>query len=385
MPRALITDGEGRASLAACRALSAAGYTVDAVARIRPAAAQWSRSCTRALRAPDPSVDTAGFARALAEITSGGEYDVLLPGSDAALLAISEHRDGIGGLTGLPDHATVLRSLDRGSLADAARKAGQDSPPSVLCETPEDAAAAASRAGYPVMVKTPMAVSPNSAGLLQRSSRLARDDADLQAILDDFGTRVLVQGRIGGAVYSLGGVRAEGKFLGLTCSRYERTWPPEAGNVSASQSVAVPDDLRDFAGAMIDAIGWAGLFELELICDAEGAFFPIDFNPRVYGSLELSNRAGAPLASIWCDWLLRRPSTRGEGREGVRYRWEDTEMRNLLRVLRARRLSAAWQIIRPHPATAHAHFRLSDPAPLLARAIALLRHRLSRGRRRAEG
>jgi biotin carboxylase len=382
MPRVLITDGEGRATLAACRALRAAGYVVDAVARSRPAATQWSRSCARSLRAPDPSADTAGFARALAELTSGGEYDVLIPGSDAALLVISEHRNRIGGLTGLPEHAAVLRSLNRSSLGEAASEAGGAGPSFAICERPEEAVAAAARLDYPVVVKTPMAVSPNATGLLQRGSRLARGEADLQAILADFGTRVLVQDRIPGAVYSLGGVRAGGEFLALTCSRYERTWPPEAGNVSASQSVAVPDELRGFAGAIIDAIGWQGLFEIELVRETTGAFVPIDFNPRVYGSLELSSRAGAPLAPIWCDWLLRRPYSRREGQEGVRYRWEDTELRNLVLALRAGRLREAWRILRPRSGTAHAHFRLRDPAPLLARGLAIIRHQLTEARRK---
>jgi predicted ATP-grasp superfamily ATP-dependent carboligase len=383
MPRVLITDGEGRAPLAACRALRAAGYVVDAVARSRPAATQWSRSCARSLRAPDPTADTAGFAQALTELTSGGEYDVLIPGSDAALLVISEHRDRISCLTGLPEHAAVLRSLNKSSLAEAASEAGAAGPSSALCESPEEAVAAAARLDYPVVVKTPMAVSPNSTGLLQGTSRLARGEAELQAILADFGTRVLVQDRIPGPVYSLAGVRAGGEFLALTCSRYERTWPPEAGNASASQSIAVPDELRRLAGATIDAIGWQGLFEIELVREATGAFVPIDFNPRVYGSLELSNRAGAPLAPIWCDWLLRRPYSRREGQEGCRYRWEDTELRNLVLALRAGRLREAWRIVRPRSGTAHAHFRVSDPAPLLARTVLILRRRLTRGRRKA--
>jgi predicted ATP-grasp superfamily ATP-dependent carboligase len=315
---------------------------------------------------------------ALAELASAGTYDVLIPGSDSALVAISEHRERIDVLTGLPDHDAVLRSLNRQSLAEASREAGWTSPLSVLCQTPSETREAAERFGYPVMVKTPMALVANGAGLVRKPSELTRDGAALEATVAAFGTPVLVQGRVPGKVYSLGGVRAASDFLALTCSEYERTWPPEAGNVSASHSVEVQDDLRVHAAAMIDSIGWEGLFEIEFVRDESGASVPIDFNPRVYGSLELSTGAGAPLAPIWCDWLLQRSDTKCEGRGGVRYRWEDSELQNLLRALRSGRMRDAWAIIRPRAGTVHALFRLTDPAPLLARALEMLRDKYTR-------
>jgi carbamoylphosphate synthase large subunit len=378
MPRVLITGGEGRATLAACRALASAGYDVDAVAGRRPAATHWSRACARSLIVPDPGSDAAGFVEALVELASAGAYDVLIPGSDSALLKISEHRERIGVLTGLPDHDAVLRSLSRQSLAEASSEAAWTSPQSVLCQTLSEAGEAAERLGYPVMVKTPTALIVNGAGFVRRPSQLTPTGAALEATVAAFGTPVLVQGYIPGKVYSLGGVRGGSDFLALTCSEYERTWPPEAGNVSASHSVEVPDDLRLHAAAMIDAIGWKGLFEIELVRDESGAFIPIDFNPRVYGSLELSTGAGAPLAPIWCDWLLQRSVTRHEGRGGVRYRWEDSELQNLLRAFRSGRMQDLWAIVRPRAGTVHALFRLSDPAPLLARALAMLRDRHTR-------
>src|SRR4029079_8868272 len=60
--RILITDGEARAALSACRALRSAGYEVDAVASDGPALVHWSRYCSRRLWAPDPRVDRGAFA-----------------------------------------------------------------------------------------------------------------------------------------------------------------------------------------------------------------------------------------------------------------------------------------------------------------------------------
>ena len=82
--------------------------------------------------------------------------------------------------------------------------------------------------------------------------------------------------------------------------------------------------------ALVSNLGWEGIFELEMVRDQGGRFRPIDFNPRVYGSMALAESAGAPLAALWCDLLLGRELPSIESRAGVRYRWEEAEARNLL-------------------------------------------------------
>jgi biotin carboxylase len=374
--RVLITDGEARAALAACRGLQTAGYEVAVVAGERPAASHWSRACFEQVAGPDPRVDRAAFAAALGSALASAEYDVLLPGSDAALLAISEHRDQLGRTSlGLPDHEVVRRCLNKLSMVEAARNVGLLAPETEKCDGAYDAAAAAGRIGYPVLIKPWTSVIPEGRGIRQRPSRLANDATELSEAVNDFGTPLLVQRRVVGTVHSLAGVRAGGEMLAIAFSRYRRTWPPDAGNVSCSDSLEIPAGLSRRAGAVLDELGWEGIFEIELIRDDAGRFALIDLNPRIYGSLELAIRAGAPIPSAWCDWLQGRPVRAGAARAGVRYRWEDAEARNLLHLFRAGRIREAASVMRPRSGTAHAYFRLGDPAPLVARAAGMLRSR----------
>jgi predicted ATP-grasp superfamily ATP-dependent carboligase len=374
--RVLLTDGEARAALAACRGLHHAGYEVAAVAGEQPAASHWSRACSEQLAAPDPRVDRAGFAAALTSALASAEYDVLLPGSDAALLAISEHRDQFGGTsTGLPDHEIVRRCLNKLSLLEAGPEAGLPVPETEKCDGAYEAAAAAGRIGYPVLIKPWTSVIPEGRGIRQRPSCVAEDPTELSSAVDDFGTPLLVQRRVVGSVHSLAGVRAGGEMLAIAFSRYRRTWPPDAGNVSCSESLEAPSDLLRRAAALLDVLGWEGIFEIELIRDGAGRFTLIDLNPRIYGSLELAIRAGAPIPSAWCDWLLGRPVRAGDAHAGVRYRWEDAEAHNLLHLFRAGRIRQAAAVMRPRSGTAHAYFRLGDPAPLVAHAAGLFRSR----------
>jgi predicted ATP-grasp superfamily ATP-dependent carboligase len=372
-PRVLITDGEGRASLAACRALRASGYAVDAVAATRPAVSHWSRSCSKRLTAPDPRLDLEAFADALAELLAAREYAVLLPGSDAALLAISAHRDRFGAVrTGLPSHDVVKRCLSKTGLMQASEGSELSAPETRVCQSAAEAAEAAREIGFPVLVKPQNSVTPEPPGIRQRTTRFVDGEDDLDLAVQAAHLPVLVQRRLRGPIHSLAGVRADGAMLAVVLSRYDRTWPSEAGPVSCSESLQPPPALERAAGELLDTLGWEGIFEIELASE-EGRFSAIDLNPRVYGSLELANRAGAPLAAIWCDWVRGERGPRTEGRAGLRYRWEDVEARNLLRRLRSGRVREALAMLRPHSGTTHAHFMLRDPAPLLARAIAILR------------
>src|SRR5919198_3322463 len=120
--RVLVTDGETRAVVAACRGLAAAGFHVTAVAGTRPAPAHWSRSCRERYTLPHPLDDSEGFVAAIEQLASKGGYAVLLPGSDASLLALSRERERIEPHVpmALPDHAAVVASLSKLALADAA-------------------------------------------------------------------------------------------------------------------------------------------------------------------------------------------------------------------------------------------------------------------------
>src|SRR3954452_14239729 len=115
MTRVLITDAQERSVLAACRSLARRGYAVDAAASERPAATHWSRFSANRLWTSDPRAHPAEFVEQLARIVSGGDYDVLIPGTDASLLAISRGRDQLEPHVnlGLPAPQIVEGSLSK--------------------------------------------------------------------------------------------------------------------------------------------------------------------------------------------------------------------------------------------------------------------------------
>jgi predicted ATP-grasp superfamily ATP-dependent carboligase len=374
--RVLVTDVEERGTLAVCRGLARAGYAVTGVASVRPAAGHWSRSVSRRYTLPDPRLDAASFVDLLVEIVGVGDHGVLVPGVEPALVAISEQRDRFEPHVrlGLPPHEVVLRCLDKGAVLDAAREAGLGPPESRLCADADAAAAAAAELGYPVVVKPARSFVETARRVL--TATFADGERALREFADAVAAPVLVQRRERGGVVQCDGVFAGGRLLGVCTTRYVRTWPPHAGSVSLSVTVAPPAGLVERVERLLGLLGWEGIFDLELVVRGDGSLATIDFNPRPYGSLGLPLAAGVNLPAIWCDWLLGGAPSPVVGRPGVRFRWEEAEAMNLVAAVRRGDLRTALDVLVPRRGTTHAFGQLADPAPLLARAIGLARKRL---------
>ena len=377
-----MTDAQDRSSLAACRSIHRAGYAVDAVATSRPAATHWSRFCGRRLVATDPRKDEARFVEELRDIARTASYRLLVTGSDASLLAASRHRGRLEDLIelGLPPADVVERCVSKQALADAAVEAGLGTPETEVCADEVDAKAAARRFGYPVVLKPPSTVLARNGGAVQRGSVVLLDDESLEALWPEYGAQSLIQRRLDGDIVSFSGVAADARLLAYGVSRYGRTWPPEGGAVSFAETISPPAGLYRKVEKLIRTLKWQGVFELELVQQDRTRFAAIDFNPRLFGSLELITRAGAPLSAAWCDWVLGSEPVESEARPGYRYRWEDAEARNLWRRLQERRLRSALSMLRPQRQITRSFFRITDPAPLVARVLLLLAHGLRRGR-----
>ncbi|MDX6656583.1 MAG: FAD-dependent urate hydroxylase, partial [Solirubrobacteraceae bacterium] len=373
--RVLLTDGEERSVLAACRGLRAAGFEVDAVAGAHPAPTHWSRACGSRLHLPHPLVDERAFVDGLEQAGRQRGYSLLLTGSDASLLAVSAHRSRLEPhmRLGLPSHETVLASTSKCVLTEEAVAAGFVEPETVVCAGLPATLAAARRLGFPVVLKPVRSVVSHAGRSKHLGSTTVFDERELERMAPAYGDPCLIQAHERGSVTSFAGVFADGRLLATAVSRYQRTWRPSAGNACYSRTIDPPRGLSEAMCDLLGRMGWHGIFEVELIERPDGSFVPIDLNPRVYGSLALALRAGANLPAIWCDWMLGGRPRPVLARPGVSYRWEDADLRHFLFQLRHGNTAAAMEVLQPRRDTAHPHLELADPAPFAARALLLAR------------
>jgi predicted ATP-grasp superfamily ATP-dependent carboligase len=379
MARVLITDAEERSVLGACRGLERSGYLVAAVARTRLAASLWSRYCSERFVLPDPLVEHDFFVDRLVALVAAGRYAVLIPGSEASLIAASEHRDRLEPHVhlGLPDREVVERNLDKREILDAAAGADLQAPSTVICADASEAVTAARALGYPVVLKPNRSVLRLGPRLRQEGVSLARDDEAVVAEAPRLGPGFAVQRyQPSRCLFSLAGIFVGGRLLAATASRVWRTWPQEAGAHSFAETVRAPDDLVERIGAFLRELEWEGIFQVQLLELDDGRFSLIDFNPRPYASLGLDVRAGSNVAALWCDWVLGRRPRPVTARPGFRYRWEEAEVRHVVSRLRSRRLRELGDVVRPRRRVVHAHFELTDPGPLAARVLYLAARRM---------
>ena len=373
-PRVLVTDGEQRSALAACRGLAEAGYVVSALAPARYAGALWSVVCRERLVGPDPKREPEAFVDRVAGLVRTGRYDALLPGSDASLVALSEGRERLdaGAVIGLPSREVVERSLDKDALHREAAGGELAAPESVTCASADEARAAAEAIGFPVVVKPPRTLREAEVGRRQQPVLVAHDARELAGQLGEVGLPAIVQQLLDAARrLSFGGVLTDDGITGYALARFERTWPPPAGAVSFGRTLPPPPGIASAVATLLQRIGWRGIFELEYLETADGRRHAIDLNPRVFGWLSLANAAGANLAALWFDALLGRRPSPAVARAGVRYRWEEADVAHLAWQLRRGHLRAAAAVARPHRSVVHAQFRLRDPGPLFARAVGI--------------
>jgi predicted ATP-grasp superfamily ATP-dependent carboligase len=383
--RILLTDAQERWVLAASRGLKQQGYSLDTVAARWPAAAQWSRDGGQPLRASDPQPEALRFVQDLQRLLQEKHYSVLMLGGEASLMAASQHRDLIPARTslGLPPLPVVQKAFNKRFVQECAVTAGLAPPPSVVCETQDEALKAATDLGFPVMMKPfrSQVLDDRTGATRHQTSRVASDRSALLTALPNFGHPIIIQRyERKSFVISFAGVFANGSLLGVAASQYLRTWPPAGGSASFSETIHPPGDLRKRVEFFLKKIGWQGIFEIEVLTEDGERFSMIDFNPRLYGSIALAIEAGANLPAIWCDWLLGRDPRPAVARPGLRYRWEEGEAYNVLWRLRRGRIREAASIVRPRSHTVHALFRLKDPAPLLAGAFYAAALRLDRAR-----
>lgn len=374
--RVLVTDAGERSMVATCRGLQAAGYEVAAAAYGPLAPSHWSRACSERLRVTDPRVDAGAFVADLRAHLRRRSYAALVPGSDFSLFAVSRGRGELDGLTrlGLPSHENVRRGLDRQVLATAAAGAGLYPAAAIRCASAEEALVAARELTFPVLLKSISTVRERGSAVTLGSPTLpVGSESELRAAAASYGDAFIVQRAEAGRTLSLGGVIAEGRLLAVAASVYLRTWPPSAGNVAFSMTIDAGSELERTAASLLQAVGWEGIFELEMIQRPDGTLVPIDLNPRPYGSMALAVAAGANLPGIWCDWGLDgRAEPLRAARPGQRYRWEDGDLKHMLWQLRHGNYRAATRALRPWRGVAHPHFQASDPLPLVARGLSLV-------------
>jgi predicted ATP-grasp superfamily ATP-dependent carboligase len=326
---------------------------------------------------PDPRTAPDAFVDALADAAGRLDVDAVLPGTEAALLAVAGREDAFPrsvALGGAPESA-LRRATDKTALALLSLRSGLDVPPTrvVVAEDP----VATHDLSFPAVVK-PLRSELSTGGRLQRfeASRVeshAELERALLALPDAVG---LVQPYIEGRLISVNGVAFEGNVYGVNQHVVHRVWPDRCGQAVHAETIPLAPGRQRAVATFMEELRWSGVFNLQLI-ERDGRDYVIDLNPRFYVSLTLAVSAGLNLPAIWTSLLLGLPFEARGYRAGMRFRQEKGDPRAIVSQLRRGQLGAARDLL-PRRRTVHALFSIRDPRPALSifgEGLAALRRR----------
>jgi hypothetical protein len=354
----LVADGsrrsgdQGRAALAAVRALGAAGFRPAVTVSSRFSLAGRSRYCSR--RVAVPPVTDEGFLPALRNELASRPYLACLPVSDAVQIMLD---------------APGAEFLDKEQLAISAQRAGIPTPPSRSFDSSAELVAAADDLEYPVVVKPVVHT---------YDPFRANSPVELTKKIVQEGP-VVVQPFLTEQIRSLSGVVWKGTLTAAVHSVWLRIWPSECGSASAAETVAPDFELEDRMATLLR--GYDGIFNAQFIGN-----YLLDLHPRIYGTHSLAMAAGVNQVAIYCDLLRGGELPAVRGKAGAFYRWLEGDLRLAYTLVRKRELSlgVAFANLRPRRGAAHSIESIGDPGPLLARlSYSTRRLRMSAEERRA--
>jgi predicted ATP-grasp superfamily ATP-dependent carboligase len=384
--RLLLTeDAPGYGVLAGLRGLRAAGFEPWLAVTSRGGYGTRSRARAGVVTVPDPALDKDAYVRALADAARRAAVAAVLPGTEVALIALAGAQDAFpaGVAVGACEPAIVRRATDKLELAALAADVGLTTVPTrVITHTDVEAGADVT---YPAVVKAPRSCTPTPDGGLESSpAHRVSSQAELRMAIESLpGERWLLQPYVAGRLAAVCGIAWRGALVCAVHQVAERIYPPDCG-ISAYASTVAPDqEVEQRVGALLAALDWSGLFEVQFLSTADGNYL-IDLNPRMYGSLALAIGAGLNLPAIWAELLLgRRPEPKGYER-GVRFRSEERDAGALTAALMRRQWTTVLRGLIPRKGTVHAVFRLRDPLPILSslRQLRIAPALIGRGHRR---
>lgn len=326
--RVLVTDGEQRAALAVVRSLGRAGFTCLVAESRGPSLAGASRFAARRYPVPSPLEQPEPFGEAIGRLARDLDVAVVLPLTDASVLALLGRRAELGrAALPFPSLEAFRRVSDKQVAHAEASRVGLAVPAQCIIADPT----AASHLD-PELLAFPLVVKPirSTAETGQRRIKLGVSYAanpaalrDRLAVLPPEAYPVLLQQRIVGPGVGIFELLWDDRLVATFAHRRLREKPPSGGVSVYCESIAADAALVERSRALLGRFGWRGVAMVEYKLDAAtGVPYVMEVNGRFWGSLALAIDAGVDFPRLLVELALGHPpADPPRYRVGVRSRW----------------------------------------------------------------
>jgi len=325
--RVLLTDGEQRSTLAAVRALGAAGIDVYVAETASHSLASRSRYCKGTLTYPSPYAEAGSFARAIDDAATRLGVDVIIPMTDITSAILAEQRDNLTtrAQVAVMDAETFWRASDKNSLHRLAQQVGVPTPTLHYIEHARDVDGL-DVVAFPCVVKPSRSRLHTIDGWIKTSVEVVASRDELREL---FRTKrelqhpAMIQRYVEGDGIGVFALCDHGEPRALFAHRRLREKPPWGGVSVLREAVPVDPIVADLAVRLLRELRWHGVAMVEFRRErSTGVPFLMEINGRFWGSLQLSIDAGLnfPLHLVRLLTGDTVPVDLGY-RAGVRSRW----------------------------------------------------------------
>jgi predicted ATP-grasp superfamily ATP-dependent carboligase len=384
----VITDGEHRSALALTRSLGRAGHRVIVCSSRRRSISGASRYSATTTLVPNPLNDPAAFANEISNVVRCESADVLIPVSEASLLALLPKREELRPCVVPFASAERFADIcDKSRVLAAAARHGIAVPRQQLIESSSDLALLDGDLHFPLVAKPSRSVADAGSTRLKSGAAHARDRSALDEVMGRIPAvayPVLLQERVVGDGIGVFVLLWDGQLRAAFAHRRIREKPPSGGVSVVSESIALDPDLLARSVALLREFDWQGVAMVEYKLDQKTNIpYLMEVNGRFWGSLQLAIDAGVDFPNLLVAAACGDPTPPvGDYKLGVRLRWEWGDVDNLL--LRLRRSPSALALPEGSPGrlkglldftralgpgTRGEILRLDDPRPFLRETI----------------
>lgn len=316
--RVLVADYPGGQVIAGARALWRAGDRCELAwprrfaDRLTP-----SRAFTRWHPIPSAITDPDDYIDALIDLCRARPYDLLLPFGLDACHAVARRAAELAPHVAfaLPAYPTFRLANDKAATARHAAALGLRTPTVYSDAAPDDIAAVARAARYPVVIKA------RSGSGVTDALRYAADPDSLLRAYDEMTARAgragvrdytapLIQEYVPGHIHDVCTVSWRGEVI-AALTQVRQLMKPIDGGVGAINRTTDDPTLRAHAVRLLESLDYHGPAQVEFKRDArDGSYALIELNPKLWGTLPLSIAAGLDVPGLIRDLVLGRPVER---------------------------------------------------------------------------
>lgn len=360
------------------RSLGRMGVPVHSLAHVEPSLVLASRYCAGRVDAgwnghPEGRPDEEIVDQLLAAGRRLGPDPILLPGSDRWALLVAAHAERLREVFTFPEvPLQLVRDLtSKVGLHDLALRHGLDTPRVLLPGSVDEAVAAATEMGMPVVLKNLRSVP----GLELARAHDERELVDRFLAMGGPGEVVLqelIPGDDADVWMYNGYYDTESRCLASFTGRKIRQLPPGLGLCTAGECAPNPE-LAAAVESFLGAIGYRGVVDIDFRRDPrDGRYKVLDVNPRLGGVFRLFvDRDGLDVVRTMYRDLTGDPVTAGQPEPGRRWVQEMGEAIALKRYRRERGLTVRGWLRSLRGPRELATFSLTDPGPFLVAARVL--------------